>query len=106
MDSHWVCVEDDFVLLPVVLELNLNLAKEEIATFWELGEERKDWTCGENWSPTNIFWEKTERAMVQTASTLYILNVGGSIAGFKMYTSLNLLTVNVYCRLEAECQWI
>ena len=26
--------------------------------------------------------------------------VGGSIA------SLNLLTVNVYCRLEAECQWI
>ena len=32
--------------------------------------------------------------------------VGGSIAGFKMYTSLNLFTVNVYCRLEAECQWI
>ena len=32
--------------------------------------------------------------------------VGGSLAGFKMYTSLNLLTVSVYCRLEAECQWI
>ena len=30
----------------------------------------------------------------------YTSYVGGSIA------SLNLLTVNVYCRLEAECQWI